>query len=93
MATYRKIKDLSTLNPVDKKKQTRKKRIWTLVALVLLAATVFGAYWATNPDLFKKKTKFTVEVHHSDHSVDTLEITTKEDMLIDAWSAILPYLL
>ena len=84
MATYRKIKDLSALNPGDKKKQTAKKWIWTLVALVLFAATVFGAYWITHPDLFKKKMKFTVEIHHSDYSVDTLEITTKEEMLIDA---------
>ena len=83
MATYRKIKDLSTLDVEGNKKRKTRKTIWWIVTVVLFVATIFGAYAITHPEIFKAKKKITVEIHHSDYSVDTVEIVTRGDNWID----------
>ena len=81
MATYRKIKDVSALDPEAMKKKKKKCVIIAAVVAVLLVAAVLVAILASKPETLKTKYTFTVEVTHSDGVVETIEITTTEENL------------
>ena len=59
-----------------------KKKTWiALVALVVVAALLMGAYFVTRPETQKGSKRFTVTVVHSDGTEKTFDCYTDEEYL------------